>query len=153
MAGLIKELNRMLGIKSKMSTAFHLQTDRQIERVNQELEQYLRIFIDYRQEQWPDWLRMAEFTCNNKAYSSTKTLPFKINYGQDPRMRFEVRKKGRYKGAEKFVIKIKKVQEEAKAVLGKTQEEIKKYANRKREEVDEYKVGDLVMLSIKDLRY
>ena len=153
MAGLIKELNRMLGIKSKMSTAFHLQTDRQIERVNQELEQYLRIFIDYRQEQWPDWLRMAEFTCNNKAHSSTKTSPFKANYGQDPRLGFEVRKKGRYKGAEKFVIKIKEVQEEAKAVLGKTQEEIKKYANRKREEVDEYKVGDLVMLSIKDLRY
>jgi len=152
-AELMKELNRMLGIKSKISTAFHLQTDGQTERVNQELEQYLRIFIDYRQEQWPDWLRMAEFTCNNKAHSSTKTSPFKANYGQDPRLGFEVRKKGRYKGAEKFVIKIKEVQEEAKAVLGKTQEEIKKYANRKREEVDEYKVGDLVMLSIKDLRY
>jgi len=50
-AEIIRELNRMLGIESKLSTAFHPQTDRQTERVNQELEQYLRIFIDHRQEQ------------------------------------------------------------------------------------------------------
>jgi len=50
-AGLIKELNQILGIKSKMSTTFHPQTDGQMERVNQELEQYLRMFIDHQQEQ------------------------------------------------------------------------------------------------------
>ena len=143
----------MLGIKSKMLTVFHPQIDGQMERVNQELEQYLRMFIDYRQEQWPDWLGTAEFAYNNKAHSSTKTSPFKTNYGQDPRMGFEVRKKGKYEGAEKFVVKIKEIQEEAKAALEKAQEEMKKYADRKRAEVDEYKVGDLVMLSTKDLKY
>jgi len=50
-AGLMRELNRMLGIVSKLLTAFHPQTDGQMERVNQELEQYLRMFIDHRQEQ------------------------------------------------------------------------------------------------------
>jgi len=50
-AGLMRELNGMLGIASKLLMAFHLQTDGQMERVNQELEQYLRMFIDYRQEQ------------------------------------------------------------------------------------------------------
>jgi len=53
-AGLIWELNEMLEIKSKLSTAFHPQTDKQTKRINQELEQYLRMFIDYRQEQWPE---------------------------------------------------------------------------------------------------
>ena len=48
--GIIRELNRMLGIKSKLSTAFYPQTDRQTERINQELKQYLRMFINYRQE-------------------------------------------------------------------------------------------------------
>jgi len=48
---------------------------------------------------------------------------------------------------------MKEVQEEAKVALGKVQEEMKKYADRKRTEVDEYKVGDLVMLSTKDLKY
>jgi len=152
-AGLMRELNQMLGIESKMSTVFHPQTDGQTERVNQELEQYLRMFIDYQQEQWPDWLGMAEFAYNNKVHSSTKTSPFKANYGQDPRMGFEVRRKGKYEGAEKFVMKMKEIQEEAKAALGKPQEEMKKYADRKRGEVDKYKVGDLVMLSTKDLKY
>ena len=68
-------------------------------------------------------------------------------------MGFEVRRKGKYKGAEKFVTKIKEIQEEAKAALGKAQEEMKKYVDRKRGEVDKYKVGDLVMLSTKDLKY
>ena len=79
--------------------------------------------------------------------------PFKANYGQDPRMGFKGRKKGKYKGAEKFVMKMKKIQEKAKVVLGKAQEEMKKYANRKRGEVNEYKVEDLVVLNTKDLKY
>jgi len=48
MAGLMRELNKILEIKSKMLTVFYPQTDGRIERVNQELEQYLRMFIDYR---------------------------------------------------------------------------------------------------------
>jgi len=152
-AGLMRELNEMLGIKSKLSTAFYPQTDEQTERVNQELEQYLRMFINHRQEQWPEWLGTAEFVYNNKAHSSTRTSPFKANYGQDPRMGFEGRKKGKYKGAEKFIEKMKEIQEEAKAALGKAQADMKKYADRKRSDVEEYKVGDLVMLSTKDLKY
>ena len=79
--------------------------------------------------------------------------PFKANYRQDPRMGFEGRKKRKYKGAEKFVTKMKEIQEEAKAALEKTQEEMKKYTDRKRGEVNEYKVEDLAMLSTKDLKY
>jgi len=68
-------------------------------------------------------------------------------------MGFEMRKKGKYERAKKFVTKMKEIQKEAKAVLEKAQEKIKKYIDRKRAEVNEYKVGDLVMLSIKDLKY
>ena len=84
---------------------------------------------------------------------STKTLPFKANYRQDPRMGFKGRRKGKYVGAEKFIKKIKEIQEEAKAVLGKAQEDMKKYVNRKRSDIEEYKVRNLVMLSTKDLKY
>ena len=100
-----------------------------------------------------DWLEIAEFIYNNKVHSSTKTLSFKANYGQDTRIGFKVRKKGKYKGTEKFVIKMKEIQEEAKVVLEKTQEKIKKYADKKKTEVDKYKVGDLMILSTKDLKY
>jgi len=149
----MRELNEMLGIRTKLSTAFYPQTDGQTKRVNQELEQYLRMFIDHRQEQWPEWLGTAEFAYNNKAHSSTKTSPFKANYGQDPRMGFEGRKKGKYAGAEKFMEKMKDIQEEAKVALGKAQADMKKYADRKRSDIKEYKAGDLVMLSTKHLKY
>jgi len=80
-AGIIKELNNLLGIQTKLSTAYHPQTDGQMERINQELEQYLRVFIDHRQEQWLDWLGTAEFAYNNKIHVATKILLFKANYG------------------------------------------------------------------------
>jgi len=98
-------------------------------------------------------LETAEFAYNNKAYSSTQMTPFKANYRQDPRMGFKGRKKGKYKGAKKFIEKMKEIQKEARAVLGKAQEEMKKYVDKKRGEADDYKVGDLVMLSTKDLKY
>ena len=90
---------------------------------------------------------------NNKIHTATKTSPFKANYGQDPRMGFEGRRKGKYEVAGKFIEKMKKIQEEAKAVLGKAQEEMKKFGDRRQGKEEEYKVGDLVLLSIKDLKW
>ena len=148
----MKELNNLLGIQIKLSTAYHPQTDGQTERINQELEQYLRVFINHRQEQWPDWLGTAEFAYNNKIYTAIKILPFKANYGQDPRMGFEGRRKRKYEAVGKFVQRMKKIQEEAKVVLEKAQEEMKKFVNRRQREEEEYKVGDLVLLSTKDLK-
>jgi len=78
--GMMKELNNLLEIQTKLSIAYHPQTDGQTERINQKLEQYLRVFIDHRQEQWLDWLEMAEFVYNNKIHTATKILPFKANY-------------------------------------------------------------------------
>jgi len=150
---MMKELNNLLGIQIKLSTAYHPQTDGQTERINQELEQYLRVFINHRQEQWPDWLGTAEFAYNNKIYTAIKILPFKANYGQDPRMGFEGRRKRKYEAVGKFVQRMKKIQEEAKVVLEKAQEEMKKFANRRRRKGEEYKVGDLVLLSTKDLKW
>ena len=53
-AEMIKELNNMLGIEMKLLTLFYPQTNRQMEYMNQELEQYLQFFIDYRQKNWPE---------------------------------------------------------------------------------------------------
>jgi len=52
--GLMKELNKMLGIETKLSTAYHPETDGQMERTNQELEQYLRMYINHRQNNWAE---------------------------------------------------------------------------------------------------
>ena len=137
-AELTKELNKMLGIQTKLSTAFHSQTDGQTERMNQELEQYLRFFIEHRQKDWPEWLAVAEFAINNKAHTATKVLPFMANYGKEIRMGGDIRKKGKVKSATEFVERMKKVHEEAEAALRKTQEEMKKYADRGRKEIGYY---------------
>ena len=76
----------MLGIKTKLSMAFHSQTDGQTEHMNQELEQYLRFFVEHRQKDWPKWLASAEFAVNNKTHTATKVLPFMANYGRELRM-------------------------------------------------------------------
>ena len=81
-----------------------------------------------------------------------KTLFFKANYRQNSRMEFKVRRKEKYKRAEKFMTKMKEIQEKVKAVLEKMQEEMKKYTDRKKAEVDEYRVGNLMMFSTKDLK-
>ena len=102
-AELMKELNRMLGIETRLSTAFHLQTDRQTERMNQELEQYLRFFVDHRQKDWPEWLASAEFVVNNKVHTTTKVSPFMANYGRELRKRGDIRKKGKVEKVTEFV--------------------------------------------------
>jgi len=53
-AEMTKELNKMLGIETKLSTSYYPQTDGQTERMNQKLEQYLRFFIDHKQKDWPE---------------------------------------------------------------------------------------------------
>ena len=150
-AELTRELNRILGIKTRLSTVFHPQTDGQTEQMNQELEQYLRFFVEHRQKDWPEWLASAEFAVNNKAHTTTKVLPFIANYGRELRIGGDIRKKGKVESVMEFVERIKKVHEEAGAALKKIQEEMKRYANRSRKETEDWKKGDRVLFSTKDL--
>jgi len=150
-AELTKELNRMLGIKTKLSTTFHPQTDGKTEWMNQELEQYLQFFIEHRQKYWPEWLAAAEFTVNNKVYTATKVSPFMANYRKELRMGGDIRRKEKVESATEFMEKMKKVHKEAKVALKKTQEEMKRYADRSRKETEKWEKGDRVLLSTKDL--
>jgi len=94
-----------------------------------------------------EWLATTDFASNNKVHIATKLSLFKVNYEREPRIGFEIRKK------EKYVKKMKKTHEKVKAVLTKSQEKMKKYADRNRKEAVEYKVGDKVLLSTKDLMW
>jgi hypothetical protein len=85
----MKELNKILGIQTRLSMAFHPQTDGQTEHVNQELEQYLRLFVSHWQDNWPKWFVIGEFTYNNKIHSMIQVSPFYANYGFNPHMGFK----------------------------------------------------------------
>ncbi len=77
----MKDLYDLLQIKANASTAFHPQTDGQTERVNQEVEKYLRIFINHLQDDWVEWLSLAAFAHNNHTHSAMGKSPFEVNYG------------------------------------------------------------------------
>ena len=78
------DLCKQLGIKQNLSTAYHPQTDGQSERSNQWLEQYLRIFGDYAQNDWADWLPLAQFVHNTWMNETTKQSPFNLLIGGLP---------------------------------------------------------------------
>ena len=79
-----RELYQLLEIQLAFSTTWYLQTDKQIEYVNQELDQYLHLFINKQQDNWYDLLSMAEFQHNNYMYASIQQTPFLLDTKQTP---------------------------------------------------------------------
>ena len=81
-----RRLLELLGIRANRSSAFHPQTDGQMERMNSVLERYLRMYCDFQKTDWASLLPMAEFSYNNSQHSATTLSPFYANYGYHPRM-------------------------------------------------------------------
>uniref|UniRef100_A0A0W0GD21 Uncharacterized protein n=1 Tax=Moniliophthora roreri TaxID=221103 RepID=A0A0W0GD21_MONRR len=84
-AAVSQETMRLLGVKHAMSTAYHPQSDGETERVNQEMEIYLRMFCSKEQTEWSSYLHMAEFAHNNRTHSVTRNSPFFMIMGYNPR--------------------------------------------------------------------
>ena len=108
------------------------------------------MYVNHRQNNWAEWLAMAEFAFNNKVHTATKMSPFQVNYGRELRMGFDIRKKGKNEKAEEFVKEMKERHEEARVALVKSQEEMKRQADRNKKEAEKYRVGDKVLISTKD---
>ena len=88
---------------------------------------------------------------NNKVHTITKVSPFIANYGRELRMKGDIRRRGKLENITEFVERMKKVYEEAGAALKKAQENMKRQADRERKETKDWKKGDRVLLSTKDL--
>ena len=80
-----RELCKQFDIKQNISSAYHPQTDGQSERTNQKLEQYLRFWCSTRQDDWADWLPFTQFALNSWPNATTKTSPFELLMGHQPR--------------------------------------------------------------------
>ena len=145
-------LCRRLGIDRKVSTAYHPQTDGQTERVNQTLEQYIRMYCAYQQDDWHEWLPLAEFAYNNADHTSTGVSPFKANYGYDPNMAVE-------RGAtvadpgNRFAYKLDDLHTRIRETLNVSRDSQKAFADKKRQDIPEpMQVNSLVMLSTRNLK-
>ena len=146
-----KHLFGLLQIDCKLSSSYHPETDGQTERTNQTLEQYLRCFINYQQDDWVDYLHFAEFSYNNSVHSSTKLTPFFANTGVHPRWTMlDHPKISKNPAAEDRLCHIREIHIALSHHLQHAQATHKKFADRHRlnssSEKPKFQVGDRVWL-------
>jgi hypothetical protein len=122
-----------------------------MERVNQELEQYLRLFTSERQDHWADLLSMAEFQYNNHIHSSTQQTPFLLDSCQHPQMGFKPKQPARVEAVNEFTDRMKMALEEAKSALNKAKDDMARYYNQRRLPTPMYQLGDKVYLDASDI--
>ena len=154
-----QSLCKRLGIKSKLSTAFHPQTDGQTERANQDVERQLRIYCNYMQDNWVDCLPMAEFADNNTLAAATGMSPFFANKGYHPRMSFSPDHTTYASTRERLLAtkaeEITDVMENTLRVMisrsTNAKESMAKQANKHRKDVS-YQVNDKVFLSSRNIK-
>jgi hypothetical protein len=152
-AEFMRELCRLLGIQVSASTAYHPQSDGQTERVNQEVEQYFRLFVNERQDDWDELTPMAEFAYNNHVHASTQHTPFYVDTGRHPRMGFEpVTRESKVEAVNEFVDRMKDTLEEAKAALVKSKDDMARYYNQRRTPTPVFKLGNKVFLDAADIK-
>lgn len=140
-----------LQIRPTPSTAFHPQTDGQVERDNALLEDYLRHYVSLEQDDWSRWLSLAEFSYNNTPSSSTKCSPFFAVQGFHPRFNSFVAASG-IPAADKFVQHMQDIQSKLIINLKHAKETQSKFYNKGRRIDVKYAPGDLVWLSRKHIK-
>src|SRR5258708_14503560 len=134
------DLATLLGVKLTPSTSYHPQTNGQTERVNQEIEVYLRVFVSHQQDDWADWLPLAEFAYNNKVHAATCQTPFELDASQHPCLGVETMRMSTVEAADAFARQLDCAQEEAKAALEQAVDDMKQYYDWSRQSASEYKV-------------
>jgi len=144
-----------LGTTLTMSTAYHPQTDGQTERANRTLEQTLRSFVSFRQDDWDQHLTTVELAVNNAQQASTGFSPFYLNYGQEVSLPLDRAVSGllpsNNPSAVDRIRKLKADLVEAQSNIEKAQQRQSKYADQHRRDA-KLVIGDRVLLSTKHLK-
>ncbi|KAJ1036859.1 hypothetical protein NDA10_005515 [Ustilago hordei] len=147
-SGAWKAFAEQMGVKHSLSTAYHPQTDGQTERVNQVIEQYLRMYCNYEQNDWANLLDTAAFVYNNTVHNSIGVSPFFACYGWNPKahpdipQRLGVNDPGRFEYLMDGKERCKYLQEQIREAQCRS---VNQY-NRKHKDI-EFKVGDMVYIN------
>jgi hypothetical protein len=151
---------KMLKIKAKLFIAFHSKTNEQSEIFNQKMKRYLRVYVNYQQNDWADWLFMTEYAFNAFISIITQMSSFLANYEFESRMSFDrvkfnenIAKDRVNKFRErKIVFTMKNIWKFAKKHMKKSQQSQIIYVNRHRIFASDYQIENQVWLSIKNIQ-
>jgi len=136
----------LIKVNTNLSTAFHPQSDGQTERVNQIVEQYIRVFGNYQQNDWTSLLPLAQFTYNNSQHSSIGTTPFYANYGYHPECNFVSDRFSVVPKAEDRIRHIHETQAHLKVNLERAIADYKLYYDKDKKEPPSFDINESVWL-------
>jgi hypothetical protein len=150
---------RLLRVVRRISTAFHPETDGSTERMNQQVETYLRAFISYAQDDWEFLLAMAQLSINNREAASTGVSPFFLTHGYnmdvvqlEGELQSYVVTESPTQKADNLVRRLRDASQWAQAAMATAQQVQEEQANRSRDQAMSYKIGDKVWLNLKNVR-
>jgi len=146
-----RSLGTALNMKIHFTSGYHPEGDGQTERLNQTLEQYLRIFCNYQQDNWSEILPLAEFTYNNSPSATTGVTPFFANKGYHPNITvFPERELASVKARE-FVIDLEELHAELRKQMAAAQKRYQGPADRRREPAPDFRVGQQVYVRAENI--
>jgi hypothetical protein len=141
-----------LQVDARHSTAYHPQTDGLTERTNQTLETYLRAYVSYQQDDWVDYLPLAEFSFNSLENSSTKVAPFYANLGFHPTFEPQITERSTVPAAENLARSLEQIHTELRAELEFAQSMQAHYYDKHRLPAPEYQRDQLVWLLRRNIK-
>jgi hypothetical protein len=147
-----KSLGKALDMKLHFTSGHHPEGDGQTERVNQTLEQYLRVYCNYQQDNWNSLLPLAEFAYNNAPNATTGISPFYANKGYHPEVAVHPERDLASSRARQFVTDLDELHQELRKAIASSQAAYQKSADRNRLLPPEFKIGDRVFVKAEFFR-
>ena len=149
-----RSLMKRLGVKLNLSTAYHPQTDGQTERVNQNLEHYLRNYVNFDQDDWSTYLPLAQFCLNNHTHSTLTITPFFALHGYQATWIDEFSRSTSIQSidAEHRAESMQEIHNFCAEQIAKVNEYSAKYYNANHRTAPAFQPGDKVLLSLENIR-
>ncbi|KAK9399666.1 PEG10: Retrotransposon-derived protein PEG10 [Crotalus adamanteus] len=146
-----QELMQALDVKICLLSAHHPQTDGGTEKVIGILEQYLCCYVNQQQNNWVDYLAVAEFAFNNSQHTSTQMTPFLANVGYHPRFFPLSPLDALEPPVNNYLAELQAIHRLVQRQLEKVKADYKRFADRSRRDTPPLSVGDRVWLSTRNL--
>ena len=147
-----RSLGQALDMKIHYTSGYHPEADGQTERLNQTLEQYLRVYCSYQQDNWSELLPLGEFAYNNAPAASTGVSPFFANKGYHPNITVHPERELASQKARDFVVDLDELHTVLRQQLAEAQERYQGPADRRRSPAPDFRVGQQVFVRAEYIR-